>query len=237
MPIRCWARTNEAFSTPTVKNAIAESAGIKLFEDDDLYTRLNTGVSALSTAGAAAVEAQKYVMALCWIRCMPKPRKVAIRICDFSSAAMVSQAIQQRNTQWASEQTMFLSTVRPMLALIEGFVYAVTPLMGFLIVMGAFGIKLVGKYIQMLIWIQLWMPVLAIINLYLYMAASAELAADAGATSGVAVALDSFYGLYRSDEILANWLATGGMLAAATPVLTLMLVTGSTYAWASLARA
>ena len=231
------ARTNEAFSTPTVKNAIAESAGIKLFEDDDLYTRLNTGVSALSTAGAAAVEAQKYVMASVLDTVYAEAaqgRYTDMR--DFSSAAMVSQAIQQRNTQWASEQTMFLSTVRPMLALIEGFVYAVTPLMGFLIVMGAFGIKLVGKYIQMLIWIQLWMPVLAIINLYLYMAASAELAADAGATSGVAVALDSFYGLYRSDEILANWLATGGMLAAATPVLTLMLVTGSTYAWASLAQ-
>ncbi|WP_434141363.1 conjugal transfer protein TraG N-terminal domain-containing protein (plasmid) [Pseudomonas luteola] len=231
------ARTSEAFSTPTVKNAIAESAGIKLFEDDDLYTRIQTGVSALSTAGAAAVEAQKYVMASVLDTVYAEAaqgRYTDMR--DFSSAAMVSQAIQQRNTQWASEQTMFLSTVRPMLALIEGFVYAVTPLMGFLIVMGAFGIKLVGKYIQMLIWIQLWMPVLAIINLYLYMAASAELAADAGATSGVAVALDSFYGLYRSDEILANWLATGGMLAAATPVLTLMLVTGSTYAWASLAQ-
>jgi conjugal transfer mating pair stabilization protein TraG len=231
------ARTNEAFSTPTVKNAIAESAGIKLFEDDDLYTRLNSGVSALATAGTAAVEAQKYVMASVLDTVYAEAaqgRYTDMR--DFSSAAMVSQALQQRNTQWASEQTMFLSTVRPMLALIEGFVYAVTPLMGFLIVIGAFGVKLVGKYIQMLVWIQLWMPVLAIINLYLYMAASAELAADAGATSGVPVALDSLYGLYRSDEILANWLATGGMLAAATPVLTLMLVTGSTYAWASLAQ-
>jgi len=150
---------------------------------------------------------------------------------DYTSAIMVNQAIQQRNTQWAAEQSMFMSIVRPMLTFIEGFVYAITPFMAFLIVLGGFGIKLVSKYGQMLLWTQLWMPVLSIINLFLYMSASNEMASYSMDTMG----LYSFYALDRSSNILESWIATGGMLAAATPILTLVLVTGSSYAMTSLA--
>lgn len=41
---------------------------------------------------------------------------------DYSSALMVNQAIQQRNTKWAAEQTMFMTIVRPMLTFFEGFI-------------------------------------------------------------------------------------------------------------------
>ncbi|MFY0990941.1 conjugal transfer protein TraG N-terminal domain-containing protein [Halomonas sp. C05BenzN] len=150
---------------------------------------------------------------------------------DYTSAIMVNQAIQQRNTQWAAEQSMFMSIVRPMLTFIEGFVYAITPFMAFLIVLGGFGIKLVSKYGQMLLWTQLWMPVLSIVNLFLYMSASNEMASYSMDTMG----LYSFYALDRSSDILESWIATGGMLAAATPILTLVLVTGSSYAMTSLA--
>ncbi|MFV1943556.1 conjugal transfer protein TraG N-terminal domain-containing protein [Pseudomonas luteola] len=230
-------RTQAAFASETVKNAMAESAGIVLYDDQDLYTKLSENFGSLATGGAAAVDAQKYVMAAVLDNVYLQAAQGRYQdMRDFSSATMIGQALMQRNTQWASEQSMFLTTVRPMLALIEGFVYAIVPFMGFLMVIGRYGQTLVGKYFQMLIWIQLWMPVLSIINLYLYSAATQDLESLMGGTSGTAIALDSFYGLYKSDEYLANWLATGGMLAAATPVLTMMLVTGSTYAWTSLAQ-
>ncbi|MCV5888804.1 conjugal transfer protein TraG N-terminal domain-containing protein, partial [Escherichia coli] len=81
-----------------------------------------------------------------------------------------NQAIQQRNTQWAAEQSMFMSVVRPMLTFFEGFVYAITPIMGFIIVMGSMGMTLAGKYFQTVLWIQLWMPVLSITNLFIHTA-------------------------------------------------------------------
>ncbi|TWI49592.1 conjugal transfer mating pair stabilization protein TraG [Pseudomonas duriflava] len=230
-------RTQAAFASESVKNAMAESAGIVLYDDQDLYTKLSENFGSLATGGAAAVDAQKYVMAAVLDNVYLQAAQGRYQdMRDFSSATMIGQALMQRNTQWASEQSMFRTTVRPMLALIEGFVYAIVPFMGFLMVIGRYGQSLVGKYFQMLIWIQLWMPVLSIINLYLYSAATQDLESLMGVTSGTAIALDSFYGLYKSDEYLANWLATGGMLAAATPVLTMMLVTGSTYAWTSLAQ-
>ena len=148
---------------------------------------------------------------------------------DFSASTMINQALQQRNVQWAAEQTIFMSIVRPMITFIEGFAYAITPFMAFIIVLGAFGMKLAIKYGQMLLWIQLWLPVLAITNFFLYMVASSELAQLDNATT-------SFYELHQAGERLGYWVSVGGMLAAATPILTLVLLTGSTYAMTSLAQ-
>lgn len=146
---------------------------------------------------------------------------------DSASAVMINQAIEQRNTQWAAEQSMFLSTVRPLMAFFEGFIYAITPIMAFMIVMGAFGMAMITKYFQVVVWVQLWMPVLSIVNLFILMGARNQF---------VSIVTDpmSFYTLNNGSQILQNWIATGGMLAAATPMIALFLVTGSTYAFTSL---
>ena len=146
---------------------------------------------------------------------------------DSASAIMINQAIEQRNTQWAAEQSMFLSTVRPLMAFFEGFIYAITPIMAFMIVMGAFGMAMITKYFQVVVWVQLWMPVLSIVNLFILMGARNQFAS-------IVTDPMSFYTLNNGSQILQNWIATGGMLAAATPMIALFLVTGSTYAFTSL---
>ncbi len=150
---------------------------------------------------------------------------------DYGSALMINQAIQQRNTQWAAEQSMFMSVVRPMLTFFEGFVYAITPIMGFIIVMGSMGMTLAGKYFQTVLWIQLWMPVLSITNLFIHTAATNEMASLS--TPG----LNSMYALSSTGDTHSTELDRyGGMLAAATPIISLFIVTGSTYAFTSLAN-
>lgn len=149
---------------------------------------------------------------------------------DVSNAVMINQAISQRNVQWSAEQTLFMTTVRPMLTFFEGFIYAITPVMGFLFVIGIFGIRLAMRYFQTILWIQLWLPVMSICNLYITMSASREMA------SYSADFLTTFYGLERIDDVVSTWIATGGMLCAATPVIALFLVTGSTYAFTTLAN-
>lgn len=150
---------------------------------------------------------------------------------DYNSALMVNQAIQQRNTKWAAEQTMFMTIIRPMLTFFEGFIYAITPLMAFMIVMGNFGIQLLGKYLQTLFWIQLWMPVMSITNLFIHVAATRALAHLASSDAG----FSSMYALDTVGNILQHWIATGGMLASATPMISLFIVSGSTYAMSGLA--
>ena len=147
---------------------------------------------------------------------------------DIAAATMVSQAVAQRNTQWAAEQTMFMTTVRPLLTFFEGFILAITPVVGFLFVIGLFGIRLGVRYFQTLLWIQLWMPVISICNLYITMAARGDMAS-------YSETMDSFYLLSRLDTTMQTWIATGGMLCAMTPIISLFLVTGSTYAFTTLA--
>ena len=151
---------------------------------------------------------------------------------DVAANIMINQAMNQRNVQWASEQTMFMKTVRPLISFFEGLIYAVTPIVAFLLVMGTFGIQLIGRYFQVIVWIQLWLPVLSITNLYINMAASRELMSTlASSTANYEV---SFYALNTAGATLETWLGVGGMLAAATPLIALFLVTGSTYAFTTL---
>lgn len=146
---------------------------------------------------------------------------------DINGALMINQAISQRNTQWAAEQSLFMTVVRPMMTFFEGFIYAITPLMGFLFVLGTFGQRLAIRYFQTVLWIQLWMPVLSICNLYIVLAANGQISTIGDLTS--------FYAIDEASKRLENWLATGGMLAASTPIISLFLVTGSTYAFTTLA--
>lgn len=146
---------------------------------------------------------------------------------DKTSAIMFNQAVQQRNTQWAAEASMFMTVVRPFLSFFEGFMYSITPVLAFLLVLGGIGISLGVKYILLILWIQLWMPVLSICNLYIIMSARGELAAQT---------FTSFYSVDKLGQSLEHWMATGGMLASATPLISLFLITGSTFAFTSLTQ-
>lgn len=149
-------------------------------------------------------------------------------------ATMLHTSIQQRNEQWAAEQALFNTVVRPMITFFEGMVYATAPMMAFLIGLGPMGVSLMGKYLLILIWIQLWMPILSVINLYLHMAVSKKMIALESAAQGD-TPLASFYGIHAMDQTLQNWIATGGMLASSVPAITLMLIYGGAVTATSLA--
>lgn len=139
---------------------------------------------------------------------------------------MVAQALQQRNYQWVSEQSLWATVVMPLMTFFEGFVYAITPFCAMLFFYGMFGLGLIGKYLQTLFWINLWMPIMAICNLYISLSVSGQLQGiNLGSMDGVSTAIST----------LQNQIATGGMLMTATPLLALMVVTGSTYAFTTLA--
>lgn len=118
---------------------------------------------------------------------------------------------------------------RGLMAFFEGFVYAVTPILGFLIATGSFGIHLIGKYFKTIVWIQLWVPILSILNLYVmtntrFLMGRAELG-DAA----------TMYAIDMLNSEAQSWLLTGGLLTAATPFIALFLVAGSSVAVSAIA--
>jgi len=185
----------------------------------DMVPKIQEAFDAL--AGAGVVDAADYML---MSAIMPMFEKGVIGRHEdglhWNKAAMVEQAIQQRNTQWAAEQTLFAKIVRPMMAFIEGLSYAIAPIMAFVVMLGNVGIRMNIGYFSMLLWIQLWMPILAVINLFIQMSAAGKMAALTTATYN----LPSMMGIYQLDMELQQWLSIGGMLAASTPAITLMLI-------------
>lgn len=148
---------------------------------------------------------------------------------DAASVVNETQAINQQASNWAAEKTVFQTFARPLMAFIELFVVAVTPVAAFLLCFGLSGVGLATKYLLMMVWISLWPPVMSLCNMYIYSVVSSKLADFDGA-------LQSFNGMDTLYTTAAEWIATGGMLAASTPALTLMLLYGSATTAVSLAQ-
>lgn len=214
-------------TSPLVIEALNNMLGIDTTTGEDAITKINDSLQAMGASTTSSIDYLKAALLEPLYYEAASGRYQDLQ--DYGSALMINQAIQQRNTQWAAEQSMFMTVVRPMLTFFEGFIYAISPIIGFIIVMGSFGLQLAGKYMQTILWIQLWMPVLSIINLFVHTAASKEMSS---LSSG---GLDSMYALSSTGDVLQHWIATGGMLAAATPIISLFIVTGSTYAFNGIA--
>ena len=205
-------------AVPEVENIL--KGALKVTSPEDVEPRIDEALNALT---GGSVSATDYMLSALITPMFEKG--IVGRHEDgmkWNKAAMVEQAIQQRNSQWAGEQTLFTRIVRPMMTWIEGFSYAITPLMAFAVMLGARGIQITGQYFLMLLWIQLWMPILAVVNLYITMAAAGKMDAIDAAQFN----LPSMYGLYQMDMAIQEWLAIGGMLASSTPAIALMLVYG-----------
>ena len=146
---------------------------------------------------------------------------------DTLTGVAVTSAIEQRNVQWASEGTMFTKSVHALMTFIEGFCYAIMPIMAFVFVMGALGMRIVGKYFQIILWIQLWYPIMAIVNLYVLNSTKTALAPYATSWS--------FYDTNAMFHEVQTHIGVAGMMLGATPLLALLIITGSSMAFTAIA--
>ena len=131
-------------------------------------------------------------------------------------AAAVDDAVQQRNAQWMADESLFQAYVRPLLTFLEGFTYAMTPILVFLVGLGPYGMQVIIGFLVTLIWIVSWMPTLAVVNFFQHLIAAGRLEALAENGAGI----DTMAGLFQADSIVQTYLATGGNMAAAVPALT-----------------
>ncbi|MBU2952323.1 conjugal transfer protein TraG N-terminal domain-containing protein [Marinobacter sp. F3R08] len=152
---------------------------------------------------------------------------------DENLAIAMTNAIEKRNIAWAAQRSFFQETMYPMLTFFEGMSFAITPFIAFLMVMGAFGIKLGLKYFMLVIWIQLWLPLLSIVDMFITEGASNELLM-AGSASGASV--NSIYFMNAAYDTAKTWIGTGSYMATSVPMIALFLVSGSMYGAASLAN-
>ena len=202
-----------------LRSAAANSGSPDLSGDGSGVTDVRNALDALGQAG---VSVSNYMLAAVLL---PLYREAAREKYQdehaFSAAVMLSDAIQSRNAELAAEESMFFNSVRPFLTFFEALAYAISPFMCFVLLLGTGGLALLGRYLLLMVWIQLWQPLLAVVNLYILMSSRKAL-------SAMAVPPESWEGLAEIHETAASYLGTGGMLAAGIPVLATLVLYGGT---------
>ncbi|MBK8284183.1 MAG: conjugal transfer protein TraG N-terminal domain-containing protein [Ahniella sp.] len=151
-----------------------------------------------------------------------------------SNTITLRAALEQRRTQWISEETAFLKAMRPMIGYFEAFFYALSPFIAFLVGLGALGLRMIVKYVSLTLAVALWMPILAITNLY-----QVTTLQDFFATQQrmAQLAESGIFSLSNNAAVIdqaTEAVALASMIAAATPMLTLTLLFGGAVAATSL---
>lgn len=140
----------------------------------------------------------------------------------WSYATMIDQAQRERNVAWEGSRSLFERYVQPMLTVLEGMFYALAPLVVALTVIGFGSIGTFAKFAVMGLAIQLWMPLLSIVNLFEHTVVAGKL--DALAASGLSI--NSMGGVFQSNDIIQTWLSVGGAIASTVPALAIGLLYG-----------
>ncbi|HEP8970434.1 TPA: conjugal transfer protein TraG N-terminal domain-containing protein [Pseudomonas aeruginosa] len=163
------------------------------------------------------------------------PGEKAIEEMQGAAAIMMNDSMLKTNTQWAAEGSKFTQYVRPFMTFFEGFIYAITPLMAFVMVLGGFGLSLISKYLLILIWMMLWMPLLAIVNLYVLSTGADKISAIVEASTNAYGDGISLQAILSMQPVIENLIGTAGLFASSVPALSLFLVYGTSVAATSIA--
>ncbi len=157
----------------------------------------------------------------------------AMRQCTLT----LTQASEQWKTDAAGAASFFQKTMIPSMNILLLLFYAFAPLMFiFMMMAGWHGLSVLTKYLIFGVWTQTWLPFAAIINYIIQVQTVDELrriavaSTDAVGKGLTPAVLNPFY------EVLSTKLATASEMLAATPLITLALMTGSIYGLVSMAQ-
>lgn len=154
-----------------------------------------------------------------------------------TAAVTRAQTATQQAFQWSSGGSSFLYWMSSFMPIFQGVIYALTPFMAFLLGLGVMGIRLIMKYFLIIVWTQTWVPLAAVINLYMLTKMQSDSASILALTSGVTsvgtVAFNQLYDLIISTQ---KNIALAGNLFGLIPALGGFIVWGSSIAFNSLAN-
>lgn len=153
---------------------------------------------------------------------------------EFDSCTQIQmQAMEQMKTDQAAAGSMFSKMMIPSMNILLALFYAFSPMVMLFAMMSSWhGLQILTKYLLFGIWTQTWLPFATVINYIAQMLVENDLAKFARMhPDGFNLATDiEFYNL------LSTKLGVTSDLLAATPVISLAILTGSIFSLTSLAQ-
>lgn len=149
-----------------------------------------------------------------------------------ASTLLTTTAAQQRNVQFAAETSLWLRMVRGIMTFFEGVAYGMAPFAALLIPFGAYGMRIGLRYVAILLWIFLWIPLLSFVNLFTIDAITGQLDAMQHAAGAP---MHSIVGIMNAQYTAADYIGIAGWLAPTVASVAGVLVFGGMAGFNSLA--
>lgn len=198
----------------------------------------NAASSAFSAIGAGSSTIQQHVMASAVNEILDEAiaGSTALTPNEIQAQLMLIQGNRQRQDEWGAGEIMFRKAMRPFMAFLESFVFIATPFMVLVIGLGATGLKMVGKYFMINLWIMTWAPMFAAVELFqITMVQHAIKSMQMLGTGANGMPLSSIAGAAAINSELTTWIAVGGWMATLVPPMGYLLLSGGAVAMTSFA--
>lgn len=140
---------------------------------------------------------------------------------------MMFEASQKRIFERAGEANLFVQTMVPVITAIEAFSFFIAPLLMLLTVLGGMGISYIGKYLILVIFVNLWGFVKIFTDFFMLL--SVYKAFNADLTTNSALQPFSLNNQYHSFLEIENLLSTASTLTTAIPIFATFLLFGGVH--------
>lgn len=168
-------------------------------------------------------------------------RNLAVGAESYKSALGVSadmelfEASMKRTNSMSAQGQLWLQLSGAAIAFLEMFAYMVAPFsLLMLIALGGNGISAAAKYLQLVVFVNMWPITAVMVNAYIKKVLSADL--DTWTTLNASHSAVSWSGLPALAETYSSYLSVASALYAMIPVLTLFIMTQSIHPMMSAAK-
>lgn len=143
---------------------------------------------------------------------------------EFLTGIAMSQATEAQRTSWITGAEVFNKTMGYIFAIIQVFVYAITPLVLCAALVPGLGLALLKNFAQILLWLAIWQPMLAIVNFIVISMQQADLG---GALNNAGSYGFTLQNMGIITERTANLRAAASFVGTMVPALAWAMVKGS----------
>ncbi|WP_087865262.1 conjugal transfer protein TraG N-terminal domain-containing protein [Comamonas thiooxydans] len=134
----------------------------------------------------------------------------------------ITQATESQRTSWIVGAEVFNRMMGYIFAVIQVFVYAVTPLVMLAALVPGLGFALLKNFLQIVLWLAMWQPMLAVVNFIILSMQQSELGGALGSAGTFTMAT-----LGMTTEKAANMRAAATFVGTMVPALAWAMVKGS----------
>lgn len=143
---------------------------------------------------------------------------------DFLTGLALNQAYEAQTTGWVVGAEVFNRIMGYIFAAIQVFVYCITPFVLAAALIPGLGFALLKNFLQIILWLAIWQPMLAIVNFIVVSMQQAELGGAFASADGSGFTLASM-GII--SEKTANLRAASSFIGTMVPALAWAMVKGS----------